>query len=341
MRGASFFLPLCFVLTAFGSCTGAVDEAPTGSVTQKTKDVSGKLSLALGGVAPGWELLKIDESPNSLDFSTQDTDLIELAIPPGFSSYIEAKTAEVTPKEVGIAYVTPTVNSRERDPIQVTISPQKLIQILVGEARGQLTREATLDDDQVQTSSVSVTGDALGAVIRNRINKINEAESPGLFKADAALYTSNPPVSYYEAVIEGGDETYQFSPVDPTDPTHKFYLNAAQREDLKDDNLAAYDQAVLTAAEIFNEGTEDPTNGAFAFYSPSENEYEALQESLESGRLDLPSGAGTSDARYPSLAPVQVLILQDVASATSRDSRPSFVFVRERNETEPAVTDVP
>ena len=302
------------------------------------------MALALGGIPPGWELLSLDESPNSLDFTTEDNDLFELSVPDGFGSFIEARGAELRPLTVGIGYVTPIVNTRERDPVQITISPQRLIQILMGEARGQMAREATLgNDESVKRSSVSVTGDAIGAVIRNRIDLINEAGSPGLFKADRTRYESNPPISYYEAVIEGGDGVnFQFSPVDPDDPTHEIYEAAALRDAVTDDDdLVAYDQAVLTAADIFNEETADPTGGAFAFYSPDEDEYEALQNALAEGALDLPAGAGTSDARYPSLKPIQVLILPGIATATSRTDRPSFVFVRERLETEPAVTDVP
>lgn len=333
-----FFL---LILVTNGCFGGGGGNSPSGSVTREEKEaVSDKLSLAMGGVAEGHDVVSLGESPNSLDYTTEDVDLLSIAVPEGSQNYLEAKAVQVSAKQEGIGYITPVVNLRSRDPIQVTIPPQKLIQVLVGEARGQMAREAILDEEEVvKTTSLSLTGRALGAVIRNRIEMINETDSPGLFKADPALYESNPPVSYYAAVIEAPD---QFNPVNPTDPTHEKYLEAANRTTIQDDDdLVAYDQAVLTAADIFNEEAEDPTGGAFAFYSPDEEETAALEDALTAGALELPAGAGTSDARFPSLAPVQVLILPGIASATTRDDRPSFVFVRERNKTEAAVTDVP
>ena len=79
----------------------------------------------------------------------------------------------------------------------------------------------------------------------------------------------------------------------------------------------------------------------FGFYSPSEEEYDALREALETEVRDLPAGGGVSDGRFPSLAPLQVLILPDVASSADNDDVPSFVFVRSRNDLDPAVTDEP
>ncbi|MBI2082341.1 MAG: hypothetical protein HYT76_02115 [Deltaproteobacteria bacterium] len=337
-------LSLFLLLFSINGClsSGSSDgRSPVGSATQKEKDVSGKLALALGGTAKGQDLVEVDgAAPKLLEFKTEDGDLLKLEVPEGYSSYAEARSARATPQSVGIGYVTPIVDSREREAVQITIPPQRLIQILFGEARGQLVREATLDDDEnVKSSSVSITGDAVGAVIRNRIVMINDEENPLLFKVNAAQYSSNPPTSYYEAVIEAEN---QFNPIDPEDKNHERYLDAALRSNFRDDDdWVAYDQALLTSADIFNEDTEDPTGGAFAFYSPSEEEYEALLVALESGDLDLPRNAGTSDASFPNLAPIQVFILKDIASATSQTDRPSFVFVRERDSTDPAVTDVP
>ncbi len=337
-------IPLILLIVLSASCFG-VDSTtdPEGSVTQRERNVSDKLALALGGVREGADLISPEDSPGELDFTTEDSDLLRLTVPNGFGNYLDAEAVQVTPLDVGIGYVTPIVDGLDREPVQVTISPQALIQILIGEARGQLTREASLDrEGEVKSSSVSVTGDAVGAVIRNRINLINDTGSPGLFKASPTLYERDPPASYYEAVIEGGDGiNFQFSPVDPDDPTHEKYLAAERREDLDDEDQIAYDQAVLTAADIFNGDTEDPTEGAFAFYTPSASQWEVLQEALADGVTELPTGSGTSDARFPSLAPVQVLILSDIASATTTEERPSFVFVRERDSTDPAVIDVP
>lgn len=337
-------LSLFFLLFFINGClSSGVDDGrlPEGNAIQKEKDVSGKLSLAMGGVAEGLDLVTVTGgAPKVLEFETEDTDLVKLEVPAGYGDYEEARSARVVPIGVGIAYVTPVVDSREREPVQITIPPQKLVQVLVGEARGQIVREATLDDEEIiKSSSVSVTADALGAVIRNRIKTINEEENPLLFKVDAAQYSSHPPASWYEAVIEADN---QFNPVDPEDENHERYSKAAFRTNFRDDDdLIAYDQAVLSAADIFNEDTEDPTEGAFAFYSPSEGEYESLLIALEAGDFELPNKAGTSDAKFPNLAPVQVLILKEVATATTKTDRPSFVFVRERDSTEPAVTDEP
>ncbi len=347
MRRFLLLLPLLF---ASGSLGCPFFNNPFGgggsdddNVTHEERDVSGTLAVALGGVADGADELVFDEDMSLLELTNEDDDLISLEMREGFSDYTTAKGARVVPLEEGIAYVTPTVNGRRRSPVEIMISPQRLIQILIGEARGELDREATLDDDGgVKSSSVSVTGDALGAVIRNRIDLINETASPGLFVADDDQYEADPPVSYYEAVIEANDGfVYQFSPVDPGDLSHDVYEAAAQRSDLDEAERVAYDQAVLTAAYIFNGDTEDPTGGAFAFYSPTSEEYDVLREALESQTNLLPDGGGTSDANFPSLAPIQVLVLEDVAPSQADSDVPSFVFVRSRGTLDAAVTDEP
>lgn len=334
-------LGLLFLVTLTTACSVDQDgTSPSGSVTQQTKDVSGKIALAVGGNGEGRDIYQMGESPRLLNFTTTDTDLFTLALPEGYSSYTESRSVRITPNSPGIGYITPIVDSRERQPVLVTIPPQKLIQILVGEARGQIKREATLDENEaVKPESVSRTGDALGAVIRNRIELINESENPALFKADTTRYQADPPFSYYEAVIEAEG---QFASVDPENINNKKYQEAADRTAIRDDDdLIAYDQAVLTAADIFNDATKDPTEGAFAFYTPTVEQQVLLLEALETGVLTLPKDCGASDEQFPELAPVQVLLLKDIASITSRDPRPSFVFVRERSDTEPAVTDIP
>ena len=309
------------------------------------RDVSGKLALALGGVAPGTDAIQTDEdlTGKTLGFETEDDDLITFAFIESFNSYQEGRGARVIPKAFGIGYAIPVVNNSYRQAAEIIIPPQKFIQILLGEARGQLTREAVLDHDgMVKPGSVSPTGNALGAVIRNRIKIIRDQNAPHLFVADSDLFYADYPITSYEAVIEAGSGGhYQFSPLYPDDPTHDEYLDAAHRVNVADDNLIAYDQAVLTAAYIFNDDTQDPTQGAFAFYSPTTLQYDTLQEALISGDTEFPSGAGTSNQQYPALAPIQVLILPDVSTRSSESSVPSFVFVRERNENDPAVTNKP
>lgn len=311
-------------------------------ITHEEKDVSGRLALGLGGLGEGMDEIQIDPAFILLNLTNDDPDLFSLEPLEGYASFTEGNGARVIPERVGIGYVTPIISGRTWDPIQVTIPPQELVQILIGEARGPLDDEATVEDDVVKVSSVSVTGDAVGAVIRNRIALINETGSPGLFLADPDAYESDPPASYYQAVIEANNGTiYQFSPVAPDDPSHDAYESAANRNSLEEDLLAAYDQAVLTAADIFNEETEDPTGGAFAFYSPTEAEYEILQASLLARDLDLPEDGGASDANFPALAPVQILVLPGIAPSHISDDVPSFVFVRTRSTAEPAVTNEP
>ncbi len=315
--------------------------SPQGNVTQQEKDVSGKLALALGGSVTGSDELTFPSELRLTDLQNNDSDLFSLKTLGGADSFASGNGAQVVPLKVGIGYVTPVTAGRSLDPLQVTIPPQELIQILVGEARGELAREATLNNGQVKSSSVSLTGDAVGAVIRNRINLINQSMNPGLFLADAPLYEKDPPLSQYQAVIQAKATVYQFSPVDPQDLSYPYYQAAAARSLLGKTVLMAYDQAVLTAADIFNGGTKDSTNGAFGYYSPTKAQYDALKEALTTQTLTMPQGVGTSDANFPALAPVQVLILSGIASSSDNPILPSFVFVRSRNNLDPAVTDQP
>lgn len=321
-------------LLSLGSAGCSIFQEDDQGVTKGEKDVSGKLAVALGGSAPDHETISVDEPFTTLEFENNDPDLFDLEI--------QGNTARILPRESGIGYVTPVVDGQARDPIEVTIPPQRLIQILIGEARGELDREASTepaeDGERVTPGSVSVTGDAVAATIRNRIDTINEGGTPSLFLADPTDYGSDPPLSYYDAVIEASNgSVYQFSPVQPGDPSHAVYLDAEAREDVDEDLLIAYDQAALTASAIFNGDTKDPTGGAFAFYSPTPDQADLLREALESGAGELPPGCGTSDANFPALAPVQVLLLKDIAPSFGDPDVPSFVFVRPRADFEPAV----
>lgn len=321
---------LVIILLILGGClpfsgTGSKDV----EVTHRERDVSGKMAIALGGVAAGMDEISIDQDFTTFELENNNPELFELT------------GNRVIPLAEGIGYVTPIVNSHRLDPIEITIPPQKLIQILVGEARGELAREATMEDesvDQVKPTSVSVTGDAVAAVIRNRIDFINETALPELFVVDEFLYEEDPPVSYYEAVIEASDGViYQFSPVDPEDLSYDIYQAAANRSDLEEEARVAYDQAVLTAAAIFNDDTEDPTSGAFGFYSPTEEQYETLISGLESESSALPPDCGAADSNFPAFAPVQVVILSEVAPSVIKEDVPSFVFVRSKMDFETAV----
>lgn len=332
----AFLLVSAFALSGCPGFSGSDGGSNDGGVTRREVDVSGKLAVALGGSADGADEIVIDEPFTTLTFKNNDPDLFDLEV--------SGKTARVIPLDSGIGYVTPVVNGHERDPVEITIPPQKLIQILLGEGRGELDREATTEGsgtaEKVKPGSVSVTGNAVAAVIRNRIDLINDGGSPSLFLADAGDYESNPPISYYDAVIEATNgSVFQFSPVKPGDPSHAVYLDAEARGDVDPDLHVAYDQAVLTAAAVFNGDTEDPTGGAFAFYSPTASQQTALNEALESGARTLPSGCGTSDANFPAFAPVQVLMLDEIAPSVTGGGVTSFVFVRTRADFEPAVTN--
>ncbi len=325
-----------------GGTGGSSNSGSSGTVTHRETNVSGKLAVALGGTAPGADEIVISEVFTTLDLQNNDPDLFDLKPRSGSLTFAGGKGARVIPLKSGIGYVTPVVNGRSESPIEVTIPPQSLIQILIGEARGELAREATRDGSSVKATSVSVTGDAVGAVIRNRINLINAEDSPSLFSAKAEDYTRDPPVSSYDAVIEANEGTvFQFSPVEPGDPSHGAYLDAALRSDVDQSLLISYDQAVITAAAVFNGDTKDPTSGAFAFYSPTSAENEVLKEALQSGTQDLPQGAGTSDANFPALAPVQVLLLTEIAPSTVGGGVPSFVFVRSKKPFDVAVSEEP
>ncbi len=328
MSKLRFYLLLAPLLVLFGC---PLDGGGTGSggssgTIHREKDVSGKLAVALGGSREGVDEIIFDQVFSSLDLANNNADL--------FSLEFQSRGARVIPLQTGIGYVAPTLDGQAMDPVEVTIPPQSLIRILLGEARGELDREATRDaQGHVKTSSVSVTGDALGAVIRNRIDLIALENRPSLFVVNSGDFWSDPPLSQYDAVIAANDgNVYQFSPVDPEDPSFPVFEAAAVRDDLNAGELAAYDQAVLTAAGVFTGDTEDPTNGAFAFYSPTPAQFDLLDQALEDGDTSLPPGCGASDGNFPALAPVQVLVLDEI---------PGFVFVRSRKFIEPAVTNEP
>ncbi|MBI1909971.1 MAG: hypothetical protein HYS22_07370 [Deltaproteobacteria bacterium] len=346
MKRFVFLIPTLFFLLACGAFDSP-DPTATEVVPTRERDSEDQLSLALGGVGPGMDEVSVkgDTGGQPVDFDTGDKELFEFQPLEGFNSFTDGGGARVIPKKVGLGQIWYTLAGKQALITEVTTPPQVLIQILIGEARGQLAGEAKTGTDgkKVDPSSVSPSADGVSAVIRNRIALIEEKGSPGLFVADKTRYYSSPPTSHYEAVIEASSKGgYQFSPVNPDDPTHEKYLAAASREKvvgLEENMDTAYDQAVLTAADAFNEAMEDPTGGAFAFYSPTAEQYENLRQALESETKTFPANAGTSDAQFPAFSPIQVLILKNVSPQQFDNITPSFVFVRQREKTEPAVTN--
>ena len=309
-------------------------------ITHREQAVSGKLTVALGGSLSTEYIFS--ESAGVTDVHNDDEDLFSISARDGFPSIATGHGFKVTPLHEGIGYVTPMTALGNLDAVEITIPPQKLIQVLVGEARGEIAREATLENNQVKSTSVSVTGNALGAVIRNRINLINETSNPSLFVADPTAYSSNPDISYYEAVIEANSSgNYQFLPVDPEDSSHDEYEQASDRSTVSSDLQMSYDQALLTAGGIFNDSTDDPTSESFGFYSPSPEEYQSLRSALsnpENVGGQLPENCGTSDSSFPALAPIQVLLLPEIAPSGTHADIPAFVFIRSRMSTEATVS---
>ncbi|MFA4873746.1 MAG: hypothetical protein WC690_00225, partial [bacterium] len=241
----------------------------------------------------------------------------------------------------GVVGIKCKLDGTDMDEIyEVTVPPQSLIQILVAEASQQLAEEAVIDEDVgadvVALDSVSPTATALGSVIRRRIDLIDRDDKPELFGADPTDYNENPPASYYDAVIMAKD---QFSPTNETDPTYETFVEASQRRLLTGEMLVAYDQAVITAAGIFNGDVLDNTGNAFAFLSPTQDQWNAIAQAFTVASLDIPANAGFTDASFPDLAPIQILIQPDVWKYD--DGRPAFVFARIRLDNTFAVVNTP
>jgi hypothetical protein len=131
-------------------------------------------------------------------------------------------------------------------------------------------------------------------------------------------------------------DLYQFSPVDPNDPSHDEFENAAARSFLDKSLLAAYDQAVLAAAQVFDGSVIDPTQGAFGFRTPTVEEGLCLDLAAKTPSPVLPSSCDDPDARFPAFAPVQVLIHPQIPRLS--DGRPAFIYYKARISTDPAVT---
>ncbi len=298
-------------------------------------------AVALGGVAEGRdELVIYDETGAVTDlggktvvFST-DNDNIQLEFHDG--------GAKIVPLKVGTTIVSYTVDDVvSDDKYKIVVPPQSLVQILMGEARGQIVSEAQVEAGLVSLDSVSPTANAVAAVVRNRVLLLESGYPASLFVVNAADWNTNPPESHWDAtVIAESYGTYQFTPVDPLALSNEIFLDSVKRENLySEEDLVAYDQAVLAAAQIFDNETADPTGGAFAFRTPTEWQADCLTTTMTLKLIILPSECGPGDEDYPAFAPVQVLIHPSVAYLT--ETRPSFVFIRNRSLTDPAVTNAP
>lgn len=321
---------------------GRPDYAPT-----RVVEPHDKFFVAVGGVAGGHdELVIYDESNNVRNFQGQtlacaaDDPIVLLKDRPGFASIEEGSGVQIVAIEPGVTAVRCTVDGQDLGiAYEVTVPPQKLIQILVAEAGSIIEDEATVNEveggSDVPQTSQSKTAEVLGMVIRNRIERINLADDPSMFSAVVQDYDSAPPSSYYDAVI---DAPSQFAPTDEDDPTHEIFKLAQDRNFIEKSWYVAYDQAVITASSIFNGDITDTTSIAFGFYSPTDEQWTAVSNALGWG-TEIPADAGITDEDFPSLAPIQFLIHPDVKKYD--DGRPTFIIIRSRQSSDPAITRVP
>lgn len=315
-------------------------ETPT-VTEQAVVEASAKFALAMGGVAPGRDELLIDPAPTAeLKFSTTET-IIGFLPRSGKTTFTEGAGAQLIPQKEGRTTIHYTLGGVEAtDTFAVTIPPQSLIQILIGEARGQIAKEVTLASEAVALTSRSVTAEAIASVVRNRVQLIDAHSNPALFEVDPVNYALGGEAGKVNAVIEAvQDGVYQFSPVDPNDPSHDEYSNAAARSFLDKTLHAAYDQSVLSAAHIIDGSVTDPTTGAFGFRTPTVDEGLCLDLAASTPSPVLPTSCDDPDARFPAFIPVQILIHPKIPRLS--DGRPAFIFYRARTISEPAATATP
>ena len=354
MRHLSLLLLLVFTAGCKFSAMDAIDpfnifhDDDGGSDSSISPDrvvePASKMALALGGVAPGRdELLFVDSEDKEITFAENDEvdcsanpQIVSIAARPDFETLAAGSGVKLTATSEGVAEVhcTNSLNTFD-ETYEITVPPQSLIQILVAEAREQINDEAEIANGRVKLDSQSPTANALASVIRNRINIILDMNDPSLFEVDAEDFASSAPASYYDAVIAA---PVQFSPTAEDDPNHEVFTSAQDRNFIEEDNWAAYDQAVLTAAATFNGDLSDSSGGAFAYLSPNADEWTLIDEALATEAEEIPDGIRTSDDNFPSLAPVQVLILPEIWN--DEDGRPSFIFTRERPADTPAVMEL-
>lgn len=351
---------LSVILTLFVTSCGEMFDPTSNFLSDDNDDTSSSeaeaaieatsaYAVAIGGIAKGRDELVIYDSDNKVrDFSGHtltfqtNNENIELRTREGFTDFMTGSGALIVPKNVGITIISYSIDGVEQtDKYKVIVPPQSLIQILLGEARGQIESEAQVKDGNVELTSDSPTGNAIASVIRNRVQLLEAGQQLSLFVVDDAAWNLSPVGSHWDSVITAGKNgVYQFSPLDPDTLSHEVYLSSAKRNNLLDESeITAYDQAVLTAAEIFTNETTDPTSGAFAFRSPNVAQTNCLDDTLTKKLTELPPECGPGDDNYPAFAPIQILIHPSVAKLN--DGRPSFVFMRNRSEDEPVVTNAP
>lgn len=325
--------------------SGGDDDSKSSVYPERVIEPTSKFSLAIGGVAPGRdELVIYDADKNIRNFDGRtlkceaDDPIVSIHARPGYDSEASGSGVLLEAIDVGVTAVRCIVDGVALDDVyEVTVPPQHLIQILVAEAGEQLTDEAQVDEKGVvRLDSVSPTGSAIGFVIKNRINNISVVDDPTLFGADAANFNANPPESFYDAIIMAKDE---FSPTNIDDPNHETFDDAQDRNFLSAAWQMAYDQAVITAAGIFNGDISDPTTGAFGFFSPTEDEWKFINGAWSMNYITIPDEAGFTDATFPRMTPIQLLIHPDVWKYSN--GRPAFVFARKRTSADLAVVNKP
>lgn len=337
-----FIVLFLLLLSACGGMSGTDstnnDAIPAASPLQFNFDE--KMKLAIGGTLTGWDQLLI----NNLG----PTDSVTLVFEPEgiatgtiVDSNSNSITFKITPEKAGIAQLKYQINGvLQSKVIKVVIPPQEMIQVLMGEARSIIPQEITKDSEgRVDRNNASFTAQALLSVVRNRIKLMEERDEPSLFVVDSDEFVAADLAERYRLVIEANrNGIYQFSPVNPSDPSYSAYSTAAQRTGLSTSRMLVYDQALLTAADVFDESLSDNTQNSFGFYSPTKSEYENLLTGLDS--TELPEDVGRSDSTFPSLAPIQILILENISPQTFDAELPSFVFVKSRSSTDKAVVKI-
>jgi hypothetical protein len=328
---------------------GDDDSQPSVQPTRVTQPTQ-KFAVAVGGVYPGRdELVLYDEYGNvrhfvgdPLDCESSDEAVVKVAPRPGFDTQSAGSGVKIIALSPGIASISCAVGDIAPSEVyEVTVPPQSLVQIQVAEAGQQIADEAELDpefteENVVKLTSISKTANAIASVVRNRIELTLSEDDATLFGAEGTLFEDDPPASYYDEIIMADG---QFSPTDAGDPMNDVFRDAESRDYLGGSWLTAYDQAVLTAAGVFNGDIEDPTGVSFAFYSPTDDEWESIGIAWSQGAASIPDGTSFTDATFPKLAPIQLLIHPDVW--TYSDGRPSFLFARSRGTGDAAIANTP